>query len=121
MPVAPPLLTPAEVAARLACDEPTVRRLVRDHALPAVPLPGGDYRVRPEALDAFVAGAEAAGRSPWLTAREAAAFLGISVRTLYNNRRHIPALPGFRTLMFDPAVLREVRGSWKFRARRAGG
>jgi hypothetical protein len=57
-------------------------------------------------------------RSPYLNVKEAAAYLGVAVRTVYNNRRHIPALPGFRKLMFDPKVLDGVRASVRFMSKR---
>jgi hypothetical protein len=57
-------------------------------------------------------------RSPYLNAQEAADFLGIALRTLYNNRKHIPSLPGFKKLMFDPKSLREIRSSQRFRTLR---
>ena len=57
-------------------------------------------------------------KSPYLNVKEAAAYLGVAVRTVYNNRKHIPALPGFRTLMFDPKVLDQVRASPRFRSKR---
>jgi hypothetical protein len=58
-------------------------------------------------------------RSPYLNAKEAAAFLGVAVQTVYNNRRHIPSLPGFRRpLMFDPRVLEALRASPRFLSHR---
>jgi hypothetical protein len=60
--------------------------------------------------------------SPYLDLKQAAAFLGVSPRTVYNNRKYIPSLPGFRRpLMFDPKVLEEVRASAKFRSKRTLG
>lgn len=53
--------------------------------------------------------------SPHLNVEQAADYLGVAVQTIYNNRKYIPSLPGFRTLMFDPKVLDEVRASVKFR------
>lgn len=57
-------------------------------------------------------------RSPYLNAEEAAAYLGVAKQTIYNNRRHIPSLPGFRTLMFDPKVLDQVRADARFMSKR---
>ena len=57
--------------------------------------------------------------SPYLNVEQAAAFLGVAVQTVYNNRQHIPALPGFKKLMFDPVVLAEVRASPRFMAKRS--
>ncbi|MFO0798344.1 MAG: helix-turn-helix domain-containing protein [Gemmataceae bacterium] len=57
-------------------------------------------------------------RSPYLNVEQAAAYLGVAVRTVYNNRQHIPALPGFRKLMFDPKVLDEVMASPRFKSKR---
>lgn len=111
------VLTPAEVADRLACDEPTVLKLVKDRALKAVPLPGGEFRITPAAFEAFLSG-DRPRPSPYLDAQQAADFLGVARQTLYNNRRHIPSLPGFRTLRFDPAVLKDLRGSQQFRTKR---
>jgi hypothetical protein len=56
--------------------------------------------------------------SPYLNVEQAAAYLGVAKRTVYNNRRHIPALPGFRTLMFDPKVLDQVRSDARFMSKR---
>jgi excisionase family DNA binding protein len=51
-----PYLTVAEVAAKLACSEPTVRRRIRDGELPAVQLgrPGSAVRVPRAALEAWL-------------------------------------------------------------------
>jgi hypothetical protein len=53
-----------------------------------------------------------------LNSQKAANFLGIRLQTLYNNRRHIPSMPGFRTLQFDRKVLEDVRNSQRFRTLR---
>jgi len=57
-------------------------------------------------------------KSPYLNVKQAAAFLGVAVQTVYNNRRHIPSQPGFRTLMFDPSVLEQLRASPRFMSKR---
>ncbi len=57
-------------------------------------------------------------KSPYLNAEQAAAFLGVAVQTVYNNRRHIPSLPGFRTLRFDRKVLEGLRASPRFMSKR---
>lgn len=57
-------------------------------------------------------------KSPYLNVEQAAAFLGVAVQTVYNNRRHIPSLSGFRTLMFDRKVLEELRASPRFMSKR---
>ncbi|MCE9566177.1 MAG: helix-turn-helix domain-containing protein [Planctomycetes bacterium] len=57
-------------------------------------------------------------KSPYLNVEQAAAFLGVAVQTVYNNRRHIPSLPGFRTLMFDRKVLEGLRASPRFMSKR---
>lgn len=67
---------------------------------------------------AWVAKQAGPAPSPYLNAEQAAARLGIATQTLYNNRRHIPSLPGFRTLMFDPVVLDKLRDSMTFRQNR---
>ncbi|MBN9517188.1 helix-turn-helix domain-containing protein [bacterium] len=59
-------------------------------------------------------------KSPYLNAEQAAAYLGVAKQTVYNNRPHIPSLPGFRTLMFDPKVLDELRASARFKSLRLG-
>lgn len=53
-----------------------------------------------------------------LSADEAAEFLGIARQTVYNNRKYIPSLPGFRTLRFDKRVLEELRASQRFMTKR---
>jgi hypothetical protein len=78
----------------------------------------GHVRIAPASLDAFVSGAETARPSPYLNARQAADYLGIALRTLENNRRHIPSRHGFRTRMFDPAGRDRVRSSQTFATRR---
>ncbi len=57
-------------------------------------------------------------RSPYLNVEEAAAYLGVAVQTIYNNSKHIPRLPGFRNLMYDPKVLDAVRASARFKSKR---
>ncbi len=57
--------------------------------------------------------------SPYLNV-EQAAYLGVAKQTLYNNTKHIPRLPGFRTLMYDPKVLDELRASARFKSLRLG-
>lgn len=46
--------------------------------------------------------------SPYLTAEEAAAYCKVAVRTIYNNRRHIPKQPGIGKLLFT----REALDTW---------
>ena len=113
------LLTPADVADTLATDEGKVRRLIKDGALPAIVLPGGEFRVSPQSLETYLSGAES-NKSMGLKTPEAAAYLGIAVQTLYNNRASIPSMPGFRTLLFDPKVLEQVRKNINFRSPRRG-
>lgn len=64
---------------------------------------------------------EPAPTSPYLNVEQAAAFLGVAVQTVYNNRAFIPSLPGFHKLMFDPGVLADLRGSAKWRTKRLAG
>ncbi len=56
--------------------------------------------------------------SPYLNVDEAAAYLGVAKQTIYNNRCSIPSLPGFRTLMFDPKVLDQLRADPRFMSKR---
>ena len=109
------MLTLENVAESLVSDVPTVRKMVQDGTLKALRLPNGDYRVTQEAYECFATGNGGHRLSPFLNAQQAADFLGIAVQTLYNNRKHIASLPGFRKLMFDPAVLEQLRSSWEFR------
>ncbi len=59
-----------------------------------------------------------APKSPYLNVEEAAAYLGVAVRTIYNNSKHIPRLPGFRNLMYDPKVLDRIRADARFLSKR---
>lgn len=88
------LLTPADVADRLACDVPTVLKLVKSQTLKAVTLPGGDVRVLPASLDSFLDGGDAAKQSPYLTHTEAAAYCRRSPQTLYNRAHEIRRAKG---------------------------
>jgi len=116
------LFSPEYVAERLVTDTTTVLKMVRNGTLKAVTLPGGVCRILPGSLDALMSGAATAKASPWLNADQAASYLGVSKRTLYNNRKHIPSLPGFsRPLMFDPEQLNQVRTSQTFRRKHAVG
>jgi excisionase family DNA binding protein len=45
-------LTVGEVAAKLRTTPRTVQRWIREHRLRAIRTPGGQYRIRPEDLDA---------------------------------------------------------------------
>jgi hypothetical protein len=57
-------------------------------------------------------------KSPYLNVEQAAAYLGVAVQTIYNNSKHIPRLPGFWTLMYDPKTLEQVRASERFKTKR---
>lgn len=47
-------LTTSEVAARVRVDSSTVRRWAIEGILPSTTLPGGQYRFRPEDVDALL-------------------------------------------------------------------
>jgi excisionase family DNA binding protein len=88
------LLTPADVADRLATDEATVLKLVRSRTLKSVTLPGGETRILPTSLDAYLSGATAAEASPYMTHEEAAAYCRRSPQTLYNRADEIRRAKG---------------------------
>lgn len=51
----PPMLTTKQVARRLNVDDETIRRWAAAGKLPAVTLPSGRLRFRPEVVDALIA------------------------------------------------------------------
>lgn len=51
----PPLLTADEVAHQLRLDAETVRRWAREGRIPAILLPGGQWRIRSTDLDRILA------------------------------------------------------------------
>src|SRR3954470_9184200 len=88
------LLTPDEVAACLVTDEATVLKLVRSRNLKSVALPGGEIRILPASLDAYLSGSTADKTSPYLTHDEAAAYCRRSPQTLYNRAHEIRRVKG---------------------------
>jgi hypothetical protein len=88
------LLTPADVADRLATDEATVLKLVRSRTLKNVILPGGEVRILPASLADYLSGASAAKASPYMTHEEAAAYCRRSPQTLYNHAHEIRRFKG---------------------------
>lgn len=52
--------------------------------------------------------------SPYLDVRQAAAYCRCAVQTIYNNRRYIERMPGFRKLLFR----RESLDKWLERRRK---
>jgi len=67
MPIDEPLLTPADVAARLQVKAQTVREYLRRGELAGIKLPGrssGTWRIRPTDLDAFLVGRETKKAKP---------------------------------------------------------
>ena len=88
------LLTPADVADRLATDEATVLKLVRSRSLKSITLPGGEVRILPTSLDAYLSGAAAAEASPYMTHEEAAVYCRRSQQTLYNRATEIRRVKG---------------------------
>jgi excisionase family DNA binding protein len=88
------LLTPADVADRLATDEATVLKLAKSRTLKSVTLPGGEVRIIPASLDAYLSGVSAAEASPYMTHEEAAAYCRRSPQTLYNRANEIRRAKG---------------------------
>lgn len=88
------LLTPSDVADRLVTDEATVLKLIRSQTLKGVALPGGEMRILPTSLDAYLSGATPSHASPYLTHEEAAAYCRRSPQTLYNRAHEIRRAKG---------------------------